>query len=158
MPRTTASTVIDTLNEYTEAFSDALRANNERAYRLGRIILDEAERTQKERNELLRRWMQSPADLAELASAVLDTWTRRTRRRMEVGRALGSELSEIGPATRSIFERVTEASRETVQAGARATRRAAGSVSEEIAERASDVSERAEQTARELRHDGQSKN
>lgn len=155
MPRNTTTTTIDRLVDAGiqngDVLMDAARYSNERTYRFGRIVIDEAERTQHERAELFRQWAHAPTDLTGFTNALFETWTRRTRRRVELARTLLDDLRDIGAGTRSIWERVADANRNAMQATANAGRRTASAVAEEVAERADDVSDAVDDASRNLR-------
>jgi hypothetical protein len=165
--------LFDTVNQSQDAFLDAIRANNERAYRFSKIVIEEAARTQQEQTDLAKQWMESPMDTVGLTKSALETWTRRQRRRFELGRTFFGEIAEARDETREVVQRVASASREAVgvsaeagrdaagrvgeasrEAAARvgeASRNAAARVGEEIAERTEDVSEAVDEAARTVR-------
>jgi hypothetical protein len=133
--------LFDTVNESQDAFLDAVRFGNERAFRFSKIIIEEAGRTQREQSELAKQWFESPLDPIGLTKSAMDTWTRRTRRRFEIGRTLFSDMISMGDETRDVVQRVVEANREAVGVGVAAGRQAA----RETASRASDAAARATQ-------------
>jgi hypothetical protein len=133
--------LFDTVNESQDAFLDAFRQGNERAYRFSKIVIEEAGRTQREQSELAKQWMESPLDAIGLTKSAMDTFTRRQRRRFELGRTLFSDMVSLGDETRDFVGRVVEANREAVGVGVSAGREAA----RETASRASNVAARATQ-------------
>jgi hypothetical protein len=143
--------VVTGVAEGGSIWTDALRSGNERMYRLNRIVIDEAERTQDERAELLRSWMESPADLSGLTAELFNTWTRRTRRRIELARTLMDDLRDLGADTRSLLTRMTEANREAARGTAQAGRQVASEVTDEAAEMAGNVSRAANNARRGMR-------
>jgi hypothetical protein len=165
--------LFDTVNQSQDAFLDAVRSNNERAYRFSKIVIEEAARTQQEQTDLAKQWMESPMDTIGLTKSAIETWTRRQRRRFELSRTFFHELTEVRDETRDVVQRVTSATREAAGVGAEAgreaaarageagrqaavrvgeaSRNAAARVGEEIAERTEDVSGAADEAARSVR-------
>jgi hypothetical protein len=153
---------VSTMNESSDAVLDMADMGNERAYKWGKIVVEEARRTQREQADLTRIWLQAPTDAIGLTKAAIETWTRRTRRRFELGRQAISEMAGLGSETRDTLQRVVEANREAVQVGVEAGRNAANraerearetasQVAREVSERAEDVAEAAEKTSRNAR-------
>lgn len=135
--------LIDSVNSTSDAFLDAMRSGNERAYRFSKIVIEEAGRTQREQADLAKQFMEAPLDPIGLTKSTMDTVVRRQRRRLELGRTLASDLAEIRDETRDVVERVVEANREAVGVGVAAGRDAA----RETAARASDAVARASDAA-----------
>jgi len=166
--------LFDTVNQSQGAFLDAVRSNNERAYRFSKVVIEEAARTQQEQTDLAKQWMESPMDSIGLTKSAIETWTRRQRRRFELTRTFLDEIGEVRDETRDVVQRVASASRDAVGVGAEASREAAARVGEasrnaaarvgeasrnaaarigeDISERAEDVSEGAESVARNARN------
>ena len=142
---------VSTMNESSDAVLDMADMGNERAYKWGKIVLEEARRTQREQADLTRIWLEAPTDAIGLTKAAIETWTRRQRRRFELGRQAVSEMAGLGSETRDTFQRVVEANREAMQVGVEAGRTAANQAGREARETASqvarEVSERAEDVA-----------
>ena len=154
--------LFDTVNESQDAFLDAMRSGNERSYRFSKIVIEEAGRTQREQAELAKQWMEAPLDPIGLTKSAMDTFTRRQRRRFELGRMLISDMATIRDETREVVERVVEANREAVGVGVDAGRDAAreatsraGDVAaragREVSDRLEDASEAADDAARNIR-------
>jgi hypothetical protein len=149
--------LFDTVNESQDAFLDAVRSSNERTYRFSKIVIEEAGRTQREQAELAKQWMEAPLDPIGLTKSAMDTFTRRQRRRFELGRQLVSDIATIRDETRDVVGRVVDANREAIGVGVDAGRDAAsragdaardaasraGDVARETASRAGDVAARA---------------
>src|SRR5213593_3637761 len=142
---------VSTMNESSDAVLDMADMGNERAYKWGKIMLEEARRTQREQADLTRIWLESPADAIGFTKAAIETWTRRQRRRFELGRQAISEMAGLGSEGRDTFQRIVEANREAVQVGVEAGRSAATQAGRDARETASqvarEVSERAEDVA-----------
>jgi hypothetical protein len=152
MPRNeTLDRVINGVQGNGTVWVDVLRSNNERMYRFNRLVIDEVERTQDDNAELMREWVGAPTNVGNLANNVLSTWQRQARRRMELARTVVDDLRDMTAGTRSIWERVSDNSREAMSGTAQAGREAAGRVAKEASDRAEDVSEAANNAARDLR-------
>jgi len=147
----TTSRVVDGIRENVEVFYDVLRDGNDRMYRMNRVVLDEAQRTQFENMVLLRQWLASPTQLAENNRELFETLGRRNRRRMELLRTLGDDLRDFGSNTRSIWERVVDNTRTTTRATAQAGREVGAAVAREVADAVEDVSETASEASRNLK-------
>jgi hypothetical protein len=165
--------LFETVNQSQDAFLDAVRSNNERAYRFSKIVIEEAARTQAEQTDLAKQWMEAPIDTIGLTKSALETWTRRQRRRFELTRTFFDEMAEVRDETRDIVQRVASASREAVSVGAEAgrdaaerageagrnaaarvgeaSRNAAARVGEEIVERTEEASEAVDEAAKAVR-------
>jgi len=143
--------LVSTINESSDAVLDMADMGNERVYKWGKIMLEEARRTQREQADLTRAWLEAPPDAIGFTKAAIETWTRRQRRRFELGRQAISEMAGVGSESRDTFQRIVEANREAVQLGVEAGRSAATQAEREARETAShaarEVSERAEHVA-----------
>jgi hypothetical protein len=142
---------VSTMNESSDAMFDMADMGNERLHKWGKIILEEARRTQREQADLTRIWLEAPTDAIGFTKAAIETWTRRQRRRFELGRQAISEMAGLGNETRDTYQRVVEANREAMQVGVEAGRYAANRAEREVRETASqvarEVGERAEDVA-----------
>jgi len=150
MASTRVDQLFDTIDRSYDAAFDAARAGNERVFRFNRMVMEEAQRTQRERSALGRRWAEAPFDVVSLSNVVLETWTKRQRRRMELARSFLDDMAGMRDETREMVRRVADVNRTAVgvgvSAGSQAVSRAGQAVSragEEVSERAADVSERA---------------
>jgi len=85
--------LMSTMNESSDAVLEMADMGNERAYKWGKIVLEEARRTQREQADLTRTWLEAPVDAIGFTKAAIDTWTRRQRRRFELGRQVISEMA-----------------------------------------------------------------
>jgi hypothetical protein len=150
--------LFDTVNESQDAFLDAVRSSNERAYRFSKIVIEEAGRTQREQSELAKQWMEAPLDPIGLTKSAMDTLTRRQRRRFELGRTLFSDMISMRDETRDVVQRVVEANREAVGVGVAAGRDAAGRAGREVSDRLEDVSEVVDDAARNVRSNSRKRN
>jgi len=143
--------LFDTVNESQDAFLDVMRSGNERAYRFSKIVIEEAGRTQREQADLAKQWMETPLDPIGLTKSAMDTFTRRQRRRLELGRTLVSDMATIRDETRDVVQRVVEANREAVSVGVAAGRDAASRAGQQISDRLENASEVADDAARSVR-------
>ena len=142
--------LFDTVNESQDAFLDVMRSGNERAYRFSKIVIEEAGRTQREQAELAKQWMETPLDPIGLTKSAMDSFTRRQRRRLELGRTLVSDMASIRDETRDVVQRVV-ANRETVGVGVAAGRDVASRAGQEISDRLEGASEAVDDAARNVR-------
>ena len=94
MPNDSIDRLFTSLNRASEALFDSLRAGNDRAQRFSMIVIEEADKTQTERLDLARHWVESPGDVVGLARATMRTWTRRQRRRLGRGREFITEIRD----------------------------------------------------------------
>jgi hypothetical protein len=143
--------LFDTVNESQDAFLDAMRSGNERAYRFSKMVIEEAGRTQREQAELAKQWMEAPLDPIGLTKSAMDTFTRRQRRRFELGRTLFSDMASIRDETRDVVQRVVEANREAVGIGVAAGRDATSQVGREVSDRLEGASEAVDSAASSVR-------
>src|SRR5438128_743246 len=70
--------LMSTMNESSDAVLEMADMGNERAYKWGKIVLEEARRTQREQADLTRTWLEAPVDAIGFTKAAIDTRTRRT--------------------------------------------------------------------------------
>lgn len=145
----TIDRVIDGVKDNSNVWIDLLRAGNSQAYRLNRLVIDEVDRTQQESADLVRTWAGAPTDISGFTNELFATWTRRTRRRMELARTLFDDLRDMGAGSRSLWERMTDANRQT----ARATVKAGRETLSEVARNASDAAESVSETANDVADD-----
>jgi len=154
--------LMSTMNESSDAVLEMADMGNERAYKWGKIVLEEARRTQREQADLTRTWLEAPVDAIGFTKAAIDTWTRRQRRRFELGRQVISEMAGVGSETRDTLQRVVEANREAMQVGIEVGRNAASQagrgapetasqVTREVSERTEDVADASEKESRNAR-------
>jgi len=143
--------LFDNVNESQDAFLDAMRSGNERAYRFSKVVIEEAGRTQREQAELAKQWMESPLDPIGLTKSAMDTFTRRQRRRLELGRTFVSDIASIRDETRDVVQRVVEANRDAVGVGVAAGRDAASRAGQEISDRLEGASEAVDGATRNVR-------
>ncbi|MEX0683756.1 MAG: hypothetical protein WD904_02020 [Dehalococcoidia bacterium] len=152
MPRNaTVNSAINGTKESGSVWMDLFRANNDRTHRFNRLLIDEAERTQEERAEFVREFLARPTAVSDNTRELFQTWTRRNRRRLELVRTMFDDLRDMTSTTRSLYERMSDANRQTVTATARAGREAAAEVAGEASDLAENVSDAADSVERSLR-------
>ncbi len=117
-----SSKVFDALHESSLALLEAIKAGNERGYRVSKKLIDEAERAQNEVLTLGRKFAQDPADLAGFSTAAFEKATEAQGRALELARQWFEELSGAGTETRDALQRVVNANREVGQALGEVTR------------------------------------
>ena len=103
----TADRIFDALNESYEALLAAIKAGNERGYRVSKTLIDEAERGQKEVTELGRKFAQDPADLAGFSTSVMEATTKAQSRALDLTRQWFEELSGANSEARDAIQRVS---------------------------------------------------
>jgi hypothetical protein len=118
----TADRIFDALNESYEALLAAIKAGNERGYRVSKTLIDEAERGQKEVTELGRKFAQDPADLAGFSTSVMEATTKAQSRALDLTRQWFEELSGANSEARDAIQRVVRANREAGQAAVEVAR------------------------------------
>ncbi len=154
MPRNQAiDRVMDGVKDNGNVWVDLLRNGNAQMYRFNRLVIDELERVQEERSDLLRQWVNAPTDITNFTNALFLTWTRRSRRQVELTRTMLDDLRDMGAGTRSLWDRMTDANRQTGQATVRAGREALSDVVGEASTIAEDMSDAADEVARDLRRE-----
>lgn len=118
----TADRIFDALNESYAALLDAIKAGNERGYRVSKALIEEAERGQGEVLELGRKFAQDPADLAGFSTALIEATTKAQGRALELTREWFEELSGASNEARDAVQRVVRANREAGQAAVEVAR------------------------------------
>ena len=117
---TTTSTpgerIVSAMSDSSLAVVEAVKAGNERAYRVSTMLIEEAERGQREMLEVVRRFAQDPTGLAGLTGTVVDKATAAQSRAFELTRHWFEELSDASKETRDTLQRVVQANREASQA------------------------------------------
>lgn len=124
MPATTSTSdkIFDALNESYRAMLDAIKAGNERGYRVSQTLIEEAERGQREVLELGRRFAQDPADLAGFSTALMEATTKAQNRALELTRQWFDELSGASTEAREAMQRMVRANQEAGQAAVEVAR------------------------------------
>jgi hypothetical protein len=142
MPNRNINRIFDNVDEGFGAVFDAARAGNETTSRIYRFTIDEMQRTQQERSDLAKQWIESPMDVAGLSRAVFETWQRRGRRRAGLIRSAIGEVVEAGREARTAAVAVANAGGSAAQAGFRAGREGVEETSKEVRREAEKLGER----------------
>ncbi|HEX5478434.1 MAG TPA: hypothetical protein VFY79_01810, partial [Dehalococcoidia bacterium] len=107
MPKNSAvDKYFEALNDSYDAIIDAIKAGNERGYRISTTLLSEAQRGQREAVDLGRKFAGDPTDVAGFYRAMMESTTKAQGRALELTRQMFSELSESGGETRETIEKV----------------------------------------------------
>jgi hypothetical protein len=135
MPQTQTSAVdkyFDALTQSYDAIIDAVKAGNERGYRITTNLIAEAQRGQREQVELGKTFAADPTDLPGFFRAAMESTTKAQGRALELARQLFDELSESRNEGREAFEKVFQAQRSAGEAAIEAARDVTGSTVERI--------------------------
>ena len=108
--------IVSAMSDGSVAVVEAVKAGNERAYRVSTMLIEEAERGQREMLEVVRRFAQDPTGLAGLTGTVVDKATAAQSRAFELGRHWFEELSDANKEMRDTLQRIVQANREAGQA------------------------------------------
>jgi len=123
MPRT--ETIDQFFGAVTEAYDsllDAVKASNDRGYRVSRRLIEEVEKGQREAIELTRRLAGAPRDVAGFYSTAVRSVTDAQARALDLTRQLLDEAMETQQEARDTVARVIEANRNAGRAAIAATR------------------------------------
>ena len=143
----------EALNDSYDAIIDAIKAGNERGYRISSALLSEAQRGQREAVDLGRKFADDPTDVAGFYRAMMESTTKAQGRALELTRQMFSELSESGGETRETIEKVVRAQRAAGEAAVEAARDVAGTTAERVRTGVSRVTNRAAGKAEEAAGD-----
>ncbi len=115
-----------------EALLDAVKAGNERGYRVSKSLLDGIQKEQRQVLELSRRVAKSPRDLGGLYGSVVESLTATQGRALELTRQWLDEAADSRHEVRESLRRLVDANRTASQAAVEVARgtfgRAAGAV------------------------------
>jgi hypothetical protein len=135
------------LTESYDAIIDAIKAGNERGYRLSTTLLSEAQRGQREAVELGKKLAEDPTDVGGFYRAVMESTTKAQGRALELARQMFDELSESRTDTRDAIEKVVKANRAAGEAAIEAARDVASNTAERVRTGVSRVTTRGADTA-----------
>ena len=122
----------EALTESYDAIIDAIKAGNERGFRVSNNLLTEAQRGQREAIDLGRKFAEDPTDVAGFYRAVMESTTKAQGRALELARQMFDELSESRGDTREAIEKVVKAQRAAGEAAVEAARDVAGATAERV--------------------------
>lgn len=120
--KSNADRVFDALNEGSAAVLGAVKAGNERTYRVSKALLDEAEYGRGEAVAFGRKVAQDPSDLLGLSAFVFERTAETQRRALDLARQSFEETVEAGRETRETILSVAKAGREVGEVAIEAVR------------------------------------
>jgi hypothetical protein len=133
---TTRSSSVDkyfeALTESYDAILDAIKAGNERGFRVSNNLLTEAQKGQREAIELGRKFAEDPTDIGGFYRAVMESTTKAQGRTLELARQMFDELSESRTEAREVIEKVVKAQRIAGEAAVEAARDVASTTAERV--------------------------
>ena len=135
MAKTTHTAVdkyFEALTDSYDAILEAIKAGNERGYRISQNLLADAQRGQRESVELGKKFAADPTDVGGLYRAMMESATKAQGRTLELARQIFDELSDSRGETRETFEKVFKASREAGEAAVEATRDVVGTTATRV--------------------------
>ena len=124
MPKT--ETAIDkyfgALTESYDAIIGAIKAGNERGFRVSNNLLAEAQRGQRESVALGKQFAADPTDIGAFYRTAMESTTKAQGRALELARQMFDELSESRSEARETIEKVVKAQRTAGEAAVEAVR------------------------------------
>ncbi|MEX1255153.1 MAG: hypothetical protein WEE64_12515 [Dehalococcoidia bacterium] len=118
----TANRVYDSLNDGYDALIDAVRAANDRGHRVSTALIEDAQRSQREAVELVKRWADAPLDILGLYSAFVENTTKVQSRALEATREWFGEMANAQQESRQVIQRIATANRSAGEAAMDAAR------------------------------------
>ena len=112
-----AQKFFEAMNESSDALIDAVRAANDRGHRLQTAMIEQAQESQREAAEFVRKWASSPFDVGGLFSSIVESTTKTQGRSLEAARQWFSEMGDVQKEGRDVFQKVSEANRKAGEAG-----------------------------------------
>jgi hypothetical protein len=137
----------EALTQSYDAIIDAIKAGNERGYRISTTLLSEAQRGQRESVELGRKFAEDPTDVGGFYRAMMESTTKAQGRALELARQMFDELSESRNDTRDAIEKVVKAQRAAGEAAVEAARDVASTTADRVRTGVSRVTNRAADAA-----------
>lgn len=133
----------EALTESYDAIIEAIKAGNERGFRLSNNLLAEAQRGQRESIDLGKKFASDPTDIGGFYRAAMEATTKAQGRTLELARQMFDELSESRTEGREVIEKVIKAQRAAGEAAIEATRDVASNAAERVRTGVSRVTTRA---------------
>ena len=127
-----ADKYFEALTESYDAVIEAIKAGNERGYRVSNSVLAEAQRGQREAVELGKKFAEDPTDVGGFYRAVMESTTKAQGRTLELARQMFDEMSESRTEGREVIEKVIKAQRAAGEAAVEATRDIASTTAERV--------------------------
>ena len=118
----TIDQVFSALNESSAAVLEAVKAGNERTYRVSKAYLDEAEKGAQGMLELGKRLAEAPTDLAGFSALAFAKAGDAQRSVQALARQTFDEIVAAGREARDTVQKIVGANRELSQAYASAIR------------------------------------
>jgi hypothetical protein len=122
MATTTVDQLFGALNESSAAVLEAIRAGNERTYRVSKSYLEEAEKGAQTMLELGKRLADAPTDLAGFSALAIAKAGDAQRSAQKLARETFDEIVAAGREARDTMQKIVGANREAGQAYAAAVR------------------------------------
>jgi hypothetical protein len=122
----------DALTQSYDAIIDAVKAANERNYRIAGNLIAEAQRGQREQVELGKTFAADPTDIGGFFRAAMEQTTKAQGRALELARQLFDEMNESRNEGREAIEKVIGAQRAAGEAAIEAARDVTGATVERI--------------------------
>jgi hypothetical protein len=129
---TAADKYFEALTESYDAIIDAIKASNERGFRVSNNLLAEAQRGQREAIELGRTFAADPTDVGGFYRAMMESTTKAQGRALELASQMFGELSESRTESREVIEKVVKAQRAAGEAAIEATRDLVSTTAERV--------------------------
>jgi DNA anti-recombination protein RmuC len=129
---TAADKYFEALTESYDAILEAIKAGNERGYRVSNNLLAEAQRGQREAVELGKKFADDPTDIGGFYRSMMEATTKSQGRALELARQWFDELSESRTETREVIEKVVKAQRAAGEAAVEATRDLVSTTAERV--------------------------
>lgn len=131
-PSTALDKYFDSLSESYDAIIEAVKAGNERGYRISNNLIAEAQKGQREAIDLGKKFAEDPTDIGAFYRAAMEAATQAQGRALELARQMFDELSESRTETREVIEKVIKAQRAAGEAAVEAARDVASTTAERV--------------------------
>jgi DNA anti-recombination protein RmuC len=122
----------EALSESYDAIIEAVKAGNERGYRVSTNLISEAQKGQKDALELGKKFAEDPTDIGGFYRSMMEATTNAQGRALELARQMFDELSESRTETREVIEKVIKAQRVAGEAAVEAARDVASTTAERV--------------------------
>jgi DNA anti-recombination protein RmuC len=122
----------EALTESYDAIIEAVKAGNERGYRVSSNLITEAQKGQKDALELGKKFAEDPTDIGGFYRSMMEATTTAQGRALELARQMFDELSESRTETREVIEKVIKAQRVAGEAAVEAARDVASTTAERV--------------------------
>jgi DNA anti-recombination protein RmuC len=129
---TAADKYFEALTESYDAIIEAIKAGNERGFRVSNNLLAEAQRGQREAVDLGKTFASDPTDVGGFYRAMMESSTKAQGRALELARQMFDELSESRSESREVIEKVVKAQRAAGEAAVEATRDLVSTTAERV--------------------------